>query len=103
MPSKLHNNMVKACLKQIPKLVFTDKDLRHRRFEERKSDGEPDILALDNSIAVECSTLTPEIIERLTKYSENCKNLILCLPIPLKVIEVWVYSLEKDSIIKKLR
>ena len=87
----------------IPLLTFTDKDLRHRPIISGESQSQPDLLTLDKTIAVECHVIGKEFTSRLIKYGHYYNNLILCIPVPYSVKEIWVYQIEQNKVIETLK
>lgn len=93
---KLHDAMARVCKDKLGDGTLTDKDLARLPIRERVTSLRPDLLL--GNVALECHTIAPEALGRMEAYKGVFPYLILCLPIPKIVDEVWFYSIEDKQV-----
>lgn len=108
MPAKtpdhsLHNKMIKASKDILGDKALIDKDLRHQSTKSANYSFQPDVLLKENNIAVECLAIQKETLAKLVRYGNYTPRLILCIPVPLAVKEIWLFNLGTEQITQRIK
>jgi len=95
--------MVEVCKEMLGNGTLTDEDLRHTPTGRiGGSTFQPDLLSPDKSVAIECYKMNDRALNRLIRYGEYKKHLVLCISIPQTVSEVWCFDINSEKVIAKM-
>ncbi len=97
MPGELHEKMLTACKRVTPLTLTEGNDIRKviGKGQPRRT---PDLFRADE-IAVEALNFSNN--SRLEKFGYTYKNLVLVIPVPDNVTDVWIYDEANDKIVEK--
>lgn len=99
----LHESMVEASRSLLGNNALIDKDLRHQSTKSENHRFQPDVLLKENNIAVACLAFGKPILAKLAKYGNYTQHLILCVPIPLAVKEVWLFDMSVGKVTQAIK
>ena len=97
MPSILHQEMVRATRKELDLPYDPKTDYGHTKPWQR-SGLRPDV-RIGNQLAAECRLLD---VSNLLEYSKQFNSLILVIPLPKGIKQVWLFDKDNLTIAKKL-
>ena len=95
MPSKLHKDMITTCQNELG-IAALNPSLGQYTYKSKQV--RPDVKIDDNS-AVECRIIS---FHKLEEYSQSYNYLILTLPIPECIREVWLFDTKNSTIREKI-
>jgi len=101
MPRPLHEQMVEACKLELKPPFATSQDMERltSKLKLRKM-PRPDLAT--GELAIECMCPTPQQLRSLRRYRDSWNKVILVLPTPGYINEVWLFNMERNGIYRKL-
>jgi len=99
VPGELHTRMVEACRRDTPIQLNDGSNLSKLPMRDRPR-RIPDLYH-ENKLAIEV-LIFPNRDGRLSKFGYVYRSLVLTIPVPDNVTEIWLYDPATDTIVEKL-